>query len=62
MMRKKKQIEALRREKRLWARRTFVLTDLLRNTVSPFTGMDPQDIVKHVDSILAEVDDFNSRF
>jgi hypothetical protein len=62
MFKKKKQIEELRRKERLWARRTYVMTDLLRNTASPFLDMDPQDIIKHVDTILADIDSFNSRF
>lgn len=62
MFGKKKLIEEHKRRERLWARRAFVLTDLLRNTASPFLDMEPDDIIRHVDAILADVDNFNNRF
>lgn len=61
MGRKKKLIEEHKRRERLWARRAYVMTDLLRNTASSFLGAEPQDIIKHVDQIIADIDSFNNR-
>ena len=61
MFNKKKKIEELTRRERLWARRAYVMTDLLRNTASSFLGAEPQDIIKHVDEIIADIDSFNNR-
>jgi len=61
MFNKKKQIEELRRRERLWARRAYVMTDLLRNTASSFLGAEPQEIIKHVDQIISDIDSFNNR-